>query len=196
MRSFAKGQRMRMRFTLLERGRDGRFAPVAAPALRRWRKSNPGVAAFGYRQRVRGLDPDAAYRARVEYRWYGEDGALDRRVRRRSGVCSMVGPQPNLRARIVATFPAGAPGWRRYTVRLANAGSARADDARVRLAVEGMSSETRTVAGVAAGAAVLVDFQAPECVTGVVADADPADELRESNESDNHQRLGCAQLPR
>ena len=63
MRRRAQGQRMWMRFTLLERGKDGRFTPVEAPGLKRWRKSKPGVKAFGYRQRVRGLSPSTPVRS-------------------------------------------------------------------------------------------------------------------------------------
>lgn len=196
VRRLARGQRMWMRFTLLERGADGRYMPVAAPGLQRWRKSKPGVKVFGYSQRVRGLTPGSAYRARVAYRWHGADGRLDRKVTRRSRVCSQAGPLPNLRARIVATAPGSAPGTRRYTVRLVNAGRGPASDASVRLAVEGAGSQTKTVARVAPGTAAFLDFDAAECITAVTADADPGGTVAESNESDNGRRTGCAELPR
>jgi hypothetical protein len=195
MRRRTQGQHMWMRFTLLERGKDGRFTPVEAPGLKRWRKSKPGVKAFGYKQRVRGLSADSAYRARVDYRWYDADGTLEHKARHRSGVCSQSGPLPNLRARVTGSSATEVPGVRRYTVRLANAGEAAADDAKVRFAVEGASSETKTVSYLAAHSFKVVGFRAPSCASAVTAEADPADELLESVETDNNQRLSCAQVP-
>ncbi|HEX4759182.1 MAG TPA: CARDB domain-containing protein [Thermoleophilaceae bacterium] len=191
----APGQRMWMRFTLLQRGADGHYTPVAAPALKRWRKSKPGVKAFGYRQRVRALSPDSAYRARVDYRWYDSDGTLDHKARRRSGVCSQTGPLPNLRARITGSSATDVASLRRYTVRLANAGDAAADDAQVRFSVAGESSEVKTVTHLAASDFAIVSFKAPPCISGVRAQADPNDLIKESVETDNDQRLSCDQIP-
>jgi len=190
-----EGQRMWMRFTLLERGENGRYAPVGAPSLKRWRKSKPGVKAFGYRQRVRGLSPDSAYRARVDYRWYDADGTLDRKARHGSGVCSQSGPLPNLRTRVTGSSATELPGLRRYTVRLGNVGEAAAEGAKLRFAVEGASSETKTVSYVAARDFQDVSFRAPACNSSVTAEADPGDELNETVETDNSQHLTCAQVP-
>lgn len=195
MRRLALGQRLWMRFTLLERGEDGRYTPVAAPGLHRWRKSKPDVKAFAYKQRVRGLAPDSAYRASVDYRWYSADGELARKQRRRSGVCSQSGPLANLRARIVGSEATELPGISRYRVRLANAGQAAADNVGVRLAVDGSTSETKSVAQLAPGAAAFVHFQAPECTSAVRAEADPAGEIPESSETDNSHRLACLDVP-
>jgi CARDB protein len=191
----SEGQRMWMRFTLLERGDDGHYTPVEAPALKRWRKSKPGVKAFGYKQRVRGLDPESAYRARVDYRWYDSDGTLDHKARRRSGVCSQSGPLPNLRARVTGSSATELPTLRRYTVRLSNAGEAAAQAVKLRFAVEGSSSETKTVAFVASHDFQVVSFRAPACMSSVTAQADPADEINETVETDNGQHLGCAAVP-
>jgi hypothetical protein len=195
MRRLAVGQRMWMRFTLLERGRDGRFAPVAAPRLTRWRKSKPGVMAFGYKQRVRGLAADSSYRARVDYRWYDSDGTLQHKARRTSGPCSQSGPLPNLRARITGSEATELPGVRRYTVRLANPGQLAVQVPKLRFTVEGSSPQTKAVSRLAPGDATLVSFRASQCTTGARADADPADEVHESSEADNSQRLPCADIP-
>jgi len=195
MRRLARGQRLWLRFTLLERGEDGRYLPVEAPGLRRWRKSKPGVGAFGWRQRVRGLAADSAYRTRVDYRWFGSDGELDRRARRRSGVCSQTGPLPNLRASIAGSAPTELPGIRRYSVRVANAGQLDAEDVGVRFAVAGSTAETKTVAHLGAGDVAYVSFRASQCASSVTAEADPADAIREESETDNSQRLVCADVP-
>jgi hypothetical protein len=195
MRRLARGQRLRMRFTLLERGEDGRYRPVEAPGLRRWRKSRPGVAAFGWRQRVRGLSADSAYRARVEYRWFDRSGELERTARHRSGVCSQTGPLPNLRARIVGSSPTEAPDVRRYTVRVANAGELAAENLGVRLAVDGSTAETRTIPQLAARDAAYLSFRASPCTGSVTVDADPDDAIREESETDNSQWLACSEVP-
>ena len=195
MRRTAQGQRLKLRFKLLERGADGSFRPVDAPALARWRSSRPGVRAFAYKQNVKGLSPDSAYRARVDFRWYAADGTLARKLRRHSGTCSQSGPLPNLRARTVGSQATPTSGVRRYTVRLANTGEAAADGAKVRFAVEGASSEDKAVGRLAAGDFALVSFLAPDCTTAVTATADPAGELAESVETDNSQRLACADVP-
>jgi hypothetical protein len=195
MKRLAPGQRMWMRFTLLERGRDGRYRRVDAPALERWRKSKPAVATFGYKQRVRGLSSDSAYRVRVDFRWYAADGVLERRAHRRSGVCSQTGPVPNLRARIVGSGPSTLAGLTRYTVRVANAGARTAEQLGVRLTVEGSGAQQRAVARLGPGEAALVRFDAAGCTSAVTSEADPDDEVLESSETDNAQRLACSDLP-
>jgi hypothetical protein len=196
MARLARGQRLAMRFTLLELDEGGTYTPVRAPGLNRWRKSKPDVKAFAYRQKVRGLAADSAYRARVDYRWYAADGELTRRARRRSGICSQSPPKPNLRARIVGSAPTDLPGIRRYRVRLANPGTAAAIDAGVRLAVDGSSPETKWVPRIAAGAAAFVHFRAAQCAGSVRADADPDAEIAESSETDNSHQLACTALAR
>jgi hypothetical protein len=194
MRSLEGVERMSMRFSLLERGGDGRYEQVRAPRLARWRKSRPGVAAFGYRQRVRGLAEDAVYRARVDFRWHDADGEVVRRAYRRSRLCSQAGPLPNLRARIVASAPTSTGGVTRYSVRVVNAGGAPADQVGVALDVDGSAVDTQTVPRLEAGEARLLDFRGPRCERSVRTAADPAGSVRESSEDDNAQSLTCEQL--
>ena len=70
MRRVRGAERMRMRFTVLERVDGGDFEVVHGPGL---------------------------WRARVDFRWLDEDGDVIRRARRRSGLCHQRGPLPNLR---------------------------------------------------------------------------------------------------
>jgi len=87
MWQIAAGQRMSLRFRLLERTGSERFRVVDAPGLGRWRWSRAGVREFGYRQGVRGLAAGAVYRVRVDYRWHAADGRPLKRARRRSAPC-------------------------------------------------------------------------------------------------------------
>lgn len=196
MRAVEGAQRMSMRFSLLERGGDDRYHPVRAPRLARWRKSRPGVAAFGYRQKVKGLAPDAVYRARVDFRWHDADGELLRRAQRRSRPCSQAGPLPNLRARVLGSSPTATAGVVRYTVRAANTGGAPAEQVGVSLAVDGSAVDTQTVPRLEPGEGRVLEFRGPRCEGSVRTAADPAGTVRESSEDDNAQTLTCAQLRR
>jgi hypothetical protein len=196
MRSLEPGERMSMRFTLLERTADGRWEPVQAPRLGRWRRSRPGVGAFGYRQKVKGLERDAVYRARVDFRWNGADGTVVRRARRKSRPCSQAGPLPNLRVRITGAGAAATPGASRYALRLVNAGDGAAEQVGVALEVDGSIADTRTVERLEAGQAQELELRGPACKGSVRAIADQPNSIRESSESDNIHELTCDQLPR
>jgi hypothetical protein len=196
MRAVEGAERMSMRFTLLERSDAGRYHPVKAPRLARWRRSRAGVAAFGYRQRVRGLAEDAVYRVRVDFRWHDADGAVVLRAQRRSRACSQAGPLPNLRARIVDSSPTATPGVSRYAVRAVNAGGAAAHQVGVELEVDGSAVDTQSVSRLEAGEARVLEFRGPRCQSSVRTAADPAGSVRESSEADNAQTLICEQLPR
>ena len=196
MRTLEGVERMSMRFSLLERGADGRYEQVRAPRLARWRRSRPGVAAFGYRQKVKGLAPDAVYRARVDFRWHDADGEVVRRAHRRSRPCSQAGPLPNLRARIVGSGPTSTVGVSRYAVRVVNAGGAPAEQVGVALEVDGSAVDTQTVAQLEADEARVLGFRGPRCESSVRTTADPAGSVRESVEDDNGESLTCEQLRR
>jgi CARDB len=196
MRSVPGSERMSMRFGLLERIGDGRFQPVRAPRLARWRRSRPGVAVFGYRQRVRGLAEDAIYRARVDFRWHDADGRVVLRAQRRSRPCSQAGPLPNLRARLAGSGPTATPGVSRYAVRVSNWGDAPAEQVGVGLAVDGSAVDTQTVSQLEPGQSRLLEFRGPRCQTSVRTTADPAAAVRESDEEDNSETLTCDQLRR
>jgi CARDB protein len=196
MHSQGAGQRMSMRFALLERRGSGPFQPVRAPRLDRWRRSRPGVAMFGYRQRVRGLSEDGVYRARVDFRWHDRDGELVRRARRRSRTCSQAGPLPNLRVQITRVRVTTVRGVFRYLVRVTNAGAAEAEEVDVRLDVDGSAVDTETVPHLQAGESTVVDFRGPGCGSSVKSTADPDATVRESSESDNSHSLSCSELPR
>jgi hypothetical protein len=191
-----EGERMSMRFSLLERTGDGPYQQVRAPRLARWRRSRPGVAAFGYRQKVKGLSEDGVYRARVEFRWRDADGHLLRRAQRRSRPCRQAGPLPNLRARIVDSRPTANKGVFHYTVRAANVGGAPADQVAVALEVDGSAVDTQTLPRLEPGEARALEFSGPRCQGSVRAVADPSNSIRESSETDNSQSLPCAHIPR
>jgi hypothetical protein len=186
--------RMGVRFTLLERTGSEGFAPVKAPGLRRWRRSSSGVTEFGYRQTLRNLPANAAYRVRVDYRWYAADGTIVLEARRRSPVCRQFAALPNLVTELVGASGTQVPGVLRYEVRLSNPGKASVAGAAVRLSLDGHVLDTVTVALLLPGEGKLVAFSGPACVNFARALADPEEVIFESSESDNLDVVSCADL--
>jgi hypothetical protein len=195
MRSIDGAEWMALRFTLLEYTGGG-FEPLAAPGLGAWRNSRPGVASFGYRQGVRGLADNAAYRMRVDFRWYSSDDEVIARARRRSASCRQFDALPNLRVRLTEVRPTRIPGVVRYGLRVVNAGRAAASVVPVGLSVDGDVVDTTTVAALEAGEARPLAFRGPECGKLVEARVDPDGAIAEYSEQDNDHRLRCAELPR
>lgn len=192
MRTIEGSERMGMRFTLLERIGGRRFDAVAAPGLEVWRKSRPGVRRFVHRQRVVALAAGARYRMVVDFRWYGSDGEVVRRARRRSSTCRQPGRLPNLRVVRIAGRPAdGARGTERYSIRVVNSGRAAADAVDVSLSVDGAEIDTAQVGRLAPGEASRAFVNGPSCNRSLEARVDPDDIVAESSERDNVLRRRC-----
>jgi CARDB len=191
MRRVRGTKRMRMKFTLLERAAGlHRFVHVAAPGLKRWRKSAEGVRAYGYSQEVRGLHGGSAYRMRVRYRWYGEDHKLLKSARRTSRVCRMYVPLSNLRPRIVDTSALGDGVWR-YRVRVTNLGQVSADDVAVQLSVDGGVVNTETISHLDPGESQRLALDGPACRRKYAFLVDPHGTIAEINETDNKAAASC-----
>jgi hypothetical protein len=194
MRNVPGGDRMWMRFTLLERTGPEGFEPLRAPGLGRWQKSRTGVGAFGYRQAVRNLPDNAAYRMRVDFRWYSPAGELLEEVRRRSPSCRQFDALPNLRALLVEAQATTRPGVLRYVLEISNDGRAAARAVPLRLSVDGDVVDTVTLATLLPGESRLFAIGGPECTRTVEAAADPDGEIIESFEEDNADEVACADL--
>jgi CARDB protein len=192
MRRVPGTERMWMRFVLQERVGDAGFKTIPAPGLGVWRKSRPNVRRFGYRQRLADLAPGAAYRVKVRYRWYAENGELIKRARRRSRVCRQPGRLPNLRiGRIRARQKAVGV---QYVVQVVNRGRGPAGPFGVSLSVNGTPLPNRTVEGLAAAESRFLRFDGPACEDRVKAKADATDAVRETSELDNVANPACSRI--
>ena len=195
MRGIEGSERMWMRFTLLEK-QLGRYRRVVAPGLSRWRRSRPGVSAFGYRQEVRGLKRGGLYRMRVRFRWYSGDGELVERTRRLSAACRQFDALPDLASSVVRAERTKAAGVLRYLMRVSNSGVAPAAQVALRLSVDGSAVDTVTVASLAPGEQREVALRGPDCTSSVESMVDPEGVIVEASEADNKHELRCAELPR
>jgi hypothetical protein len=190
MRAVPDAERMWLRFTVEEK-HAGAYEPLQARGLSHWHRSNPGVAAFGYRQTVRGLQAGGVYRARVSFRWYSADGELLERTRRTSRACRQFDEVPNLTSAVTGSGPTKFPGVVRYVMRIANTGVAPAVDFDARLSVDGDVVDTVTIASLEPGASRDVAVLGPECTSSVSSIADPDGLIVESSEDDNAHTVNC-----
>jgi hypothetical protein len=190
MRAVPDAERMWLRFTVEEK-HAGAYEPLEARGLSRWHKSNPGVAAFGYRQTVRGLQPGGVYRAKVSFRWYSADGELLERTRRTSRACRQFEEVPNLTSAVTGWGQTKVPGVLRYSMRIANTGVARAVDFDARLSVDGGVVDTVTIASLEPGESRDVAVLGPQCTSSVSSIADPDGVIVESSEVDNADTVNC-----
>jgi hypothetical protein len=191
MRDLPGSERMGMRFRLQERLAGGRYVTVDAPGLGVWRDSHLGVARFVHRQRVLELATAATYRARVDFRWYREDGSVLQRAARRSGGCRQRGRLPDLRVTHVgARRIDGVPGVR-YVVYVFNAGRGGAEASTVALDLDGTSLGAAEVGPVPPGRHRRVFVAGPDCLANLRVEVDPEDALRESGERNNVRAGRC-----
>jgi hypothetical protein len=193
MRRIEGSQRMWMRFRLLEKRLD-HFEVLKAPGLSRWHRSKPGVAVFGFRQTVRGLQPGGLYRAQVSFRWYSGDGELVERTRRISPACRQFEAVPNLTTTLIGAEPTQVSGVTRYLVRVSNEGVAPAADVEVRLSVDEAVVDTVRIAALAPGDERELAVRGPHCKSTAASLADPEGVIVESSESDNGDNVRCAEL--
>jgi CARDB protein len=190
MRTVPDTDRMWLRFTVQEK-HAGAYETLEAPGLSRWHKSKPGVAAFGYRQTVRGLRPGGAYRAKVSFRWYSATGELLERTRKISRACRQFHEVPNLTSTVTGSGPTKVPGVVRYLMRIANTGVAPAVDFDARLSVDGGVVDTVTIASLEPGASRDIAVLGPECTSSVSSIADPDGVIVEASEDDNSHTVNC-----
>lgn len=190
IRSAAGTHRMAMRFTLLERFGDEKLHAVDFPELRAWRYSKPGVRDFRFKQTVTALHGGGDYRMKVEYRWLGADGKLQRKVRRKSRPCRQRGLLSNLRAGEPAAS-SGPEGTAVYVVPVRNDGRATARDVGVELYVDGAATNVSRIDSIAPRETREVRFSGPVCQRGLRVVVDPADSVKERRESDNVTTSSC-----
>ncbi|MEA2443026.1 MAG: hypothetical protein QOJ12_318 [Thermoleophilales bacterium] len=181
---------MMMRFTLMEQFGDEKLQPVAAPELRFWRQSKPGVKDFRYRQTVTALQGGGDYRMRVEYRWFDAAGNLIRKAQKVTSPCTQPGALPNLQVR-APTAQAGPGGTAVYIVPIANTGKETAHNIAVELFVDGAATNVGHIDAIAPGQTREARFTGPLCQRSLRAVADPTDAIKEQFESDNALQVKC-----
>jgi CARDB len=194
MRGIEGSARMAMRFTLLERTGSAGFKPLKAPGLGRWRRAQPGVVSFGYRQVVKALPENAVYKMRVDFRWFAADGSVLAQVQKGSPPCRQFSALPNLRVEVLGASDTKVSGVVRYRVLVTNAGRAEVT-APVRLSVDGAVIDTASVSLIP-GEGRQLDFRGPTCSDEVTAAADPDGTIVESSEGDNVDEVPCPKTAR
>ena len=81
--------RMAMRVDIEKRAPgETRFHLVSAPGLGVWRSSEPKVKVYRYLKQVTNLEPPAAYRGVVHFRWLSAKGLVVKRAARYTRPCA------------------------------------------------------------------------------------------------------------
>jgi CARDB len=147
MRAVKGAQRLQMRFSVLSLAADPEAAweRVQAPNLDQWVTALAGKQRYVYTKHVEGLQPGVGYRVSVRFRWRDADGEVLRSVTRRSRVCQVPDPRPNLVPVAIEGVPDG------YTLTVAN---------------KGRTAAPATFASFEAGDAALPDEEVPELAPG------------------------------
>jgi CARDB len=181
-------ERMSMRFDLLQRrAASSTFTPIAVPKWGRWETSRPGRSSYTFSRRVNGLAPGTDYSAVVRFRWYGEDGALQRSARRVSATCRQPETRPDLRAAALGADRGAEPGTATYTYVVRNAGKGLAGPFDLVLTVSGTRQPAQRLGGLDPGEEQVVTLVGPVCQAGstVSLAVDASAEVDERDESDN-----------
>ena len=191
MRAVPKTARMAIRYRLYEKIGEGEFHRVETKEP--WHVSRPGVAAFVWEQRVRGLRQGATYRAVVGYRWTDAQGEVIERARRRSAPCSQDGGLPNLRVAEVTVRPGEVKDTALYRATIVNRGETPARRVGVLLRVDGeIVDEVVVIDTLQPGEVRVVTFNGPVCRDRIRVVVDPKDLITEEREEDNTREPSCA----
>jgi len=194
MRRVAGSARMAMRFTLLEKTGRGPARAVAAPELRRWHRSKPGVRRLVFKQHFRNLPENASHRVRVSFRWYSANGDVIVKGGRRSKACRQFKTLPNLTADLTRIARSQVPGVWRYEATVRNTGRAGATSVPVRLTVDGDVVDTVRIASLRRGERRTVVIRGPQCSRLAHLEVDPEQAIAETSDDDNSDELGCGAL--
>ena len=190
MRAVPRTARMAIRFRLYEKIGEGEFHRVETKE--RWHVSRPGVEAFVWEHRVRGLRQGAIYRAIVRYRWIDAQGVVIERARRRSAPCSQDGGLPNLRVADVTVRRGRVEDTAVYRATIVNRGETPARRVGVLLRVDGeVVDEVVVIDTLQPGEARVVTFNGPVCRERIRVVVDPKDLIAETQEEDNTRASSC-----
>jgi hypothetical protein len=181
-----------MRFDLEERTAKRRWRRIHAPGFTGWvRSKSSGASGFAYTKRIERLRQGRTYRALVRFRWYDEDGELQRSATRRTTECDQPDQRPDLRVESMEVLPASG-GDARYAITVVNDGLTAADAFTVGLTTPG-GDAAREVAGLAAGDRTTVELRAGACspTDRGQADVDVKDTVGEADERNNRYLTFC-----
>ncbi|MEA2386542.1 MAG: hypothetical protein QOJ22_716, partial [Thermoleophilaceae bacterium] len=156
-----------------------------------WRKSRPGVKAFGYAQTVAGLATGGRYSVRVQYRWLDARGRTIARTKRTSGECRQQGSLPNLEITRLAARPGETSGTSIYSIEVTNSGRGEARDVVIEPFIDGAAADAQRIDLIEPGKTKTVYVTGPTCKRAVRVSVDRAGTVNETNDDDNVLRFRC-----
>ena len=192
MRPYKSTTRMQMRFRLLRMYYNGGgYKPVSGLGLDEWTSVSPKAYAAIRHLVVSGVDTDAVYMGRVDFRWRARKGGWKtRRTAYTRQRCQQTTPAPDLQIagfRIVSTIGPVST----YQLDLVNNGGSEARSVNLELSIDGKSAAKRSIASMAAGATAGYQVTADTCTSTAVLVLDPGKLVHESSEDNNAASLTC-----
>jgi len=194
MLSLRSGDRMHMRFDLLQRlpGRR-RYHRLSGPGLGTWNAATPGVQRYRFRKPIQNLPAPAVYRVRVRYRWKDAAGHAFAATSRLTATCRQPDVRPDLRIAWVGEPSRLSATVFTYPVVIHNAGRGRSVDFDAVVTIGDRPQPARTIPGLAAGERRGVDLTGARCPSGAAASIqlDPDNRVQESYERNNVRSFTC-----
>ncbi|MBJ7347527.1 MAG: hypothetical protein JHC87_03025 [Thermoleophilaceae bacterium] len=138
---------------------------------------------------ISGVDTQAKYRVRIDFRWRGKKKVVARRTRF-TNACLQNTPSPDLKATsVVKLNTLGVVS--NYQYELTNAGGSEARNVRFLFSVDNDTVVERTVDSMLPGATVAATISAATCTVSAALSVDPGKKVWESNETNNVFTLPC-----
>ncbi len=194
MRSLHKGDRMQMRFDLLQKVSGARrFHKLPGPGLGAWNPASPGVDRYRFRKPIQNLPAAASYMVKVSYRWQDDHGVTFAHTTRFTRVCAQPDLRPDLRiASFLGTRKLGG-GQFAYRIVVRNAGRTLSRDFDAVLTIAGLPRPAVDVAGLAGGDRRVIELTGPRCDAGQTmrVELDPDNRVDEASETNNSRSTTC-----
>lgn len=194
MRSLRQGDRMQMRFDLLQRLIGGkRFRRLPGPGLGAWNPATPGVDRYRFRKPIQNLPAGASYMVKVTFRWLDDRGVAFARTVRFTPACLQPDLRPDLRIVGFAGTRSLGGGQRAYRVIVRNAGRTASRDFTAILTIAGLPRPAVNLAGLSPGQRRLVELTGPRCESGqtIRVELDPGNQVDEASETNNSRSTTC-----
>ena len=195
MRSLRSGDRMQMRFDLLQRVPGAlHFRRLPGPGLGSWNAATPGVQRYRFRKPIQNLPAPAVYYVRVRYRWKDATSQTFAAATRTTGLCRQADVRPDLRVVSVGAPSRLSANVFTYPVVVHNAGRGPSGDFDALVTIGDQPQAPRTIVSLAAGERRTVELTGPRCPTGTAASIqlDPDNRVDESAERNNVGSFTCS----
>lgn len=191
MRSVKGAKSMQLKFRLLRQYiGEKEYRRIKGLGLDQWIDVSPKVDRSIRHLVVSGVDTQAKYRVRIDFRWRGKKNKVLAKRTRFTNSCTQSTPAPDLQATsVVKLNTLGVVS--NYQYELANIGGSEARNAKYVFSVDGTAVTEKSIDSLLPGATVAVTVSAATCTSNATLSLDLGKKIWESNETNNVFALPC-----